>query len=371
MIHRLRTLALAALLTTGSAIGVVAAAPTASADTQICDQFGSTTIQSKYVVQNNRWGTSAQQCINVTSTGFSITTQQGVAATNGAPTAYPSIYLGCHYTNCSPGSPLPMQLSQIGSVPSSISYAFVSGATYDAAYDIWLDPTPKTNGVNQTEIMIWFNRQGSIQPVGSQTGTATVGGRGWAVWTGNNGANNVVSYVAPAPIPSWSFNVLDFINDTKSRGFAQSSWFLTSVQAGFEPWQGGVGLGVSSFSTSVTGGGGGGGGGGTPGVSCAVSYTKSQWTGGFTGNVMITNGSASAVNGWTLAWTFPGDSKVTSAWNAQVTQSGTAVTARDAGFNASIGANGGTQSFGFQGTWSANNASPTAFSLNGTACTVS
>src|SRR5947208_3587525 len=201
MRRAIRALAAAALLA-GASITTFAVAGPASADTQICDQYGSTTIGGRYVVMNNRWGTSAQQCINVTSTGFSIASQQGTGSTSGAPVSYPAVYYGCHYTNCSPGTVLPKQLSTITSATSSIDYTFVSGATYDASYDIWLDPTPKKDGVNQQEVMIWFNRQGSIQPIGSVVGNATIGGRGWQVWQGNNGTNAVISYVAPSPIPS-------------------------------------------------------------------------------------------------------------------------------------------------------------------------
>ena len=248
-----RAIAAAGLLAAGALVAIVVAGP-AQADTQICEQYGSTTIQNKYVVQNNRWGTSAQQCINVTSTGFAITSQQGSAPTNGAPVSYPSIFVGCHYTNCSPGTNLPKQVSSISSVNSSISFNYVSGATYDAAYDIWLDPSPKTDGVNQMEIMIWFNRQGSIQPIGSVVGNTTIGGRSWQVWQGSNGSNNVISYVAPSAINSWNFSVLDFINDVRNRGAITNSWYLTSIQAGFEPWQGGAGLAVTSFSADVNGG---------------------------------------------------------------------------------------------------------------------
>jgi hypothetical protein len=229
----------------------VATSGSAQADTTICDQYGSTTIQGRYVVQNNRWGTSAQQCINVTSTGFRIATQQGSSPTNGAPVSYPSVFLGCHYTNCSPGSTLPMQVSRIRNASSSISYQY-AGGTYNASYDIWLDPTPKTNGVNQMEIMIWFNRQGPIQPIGSAVGNTTIAGRSWQVWRGSNGSNNVISYVASSTINSWSFNVLDFVNDVRARGAITNSWYLTSIQAGFEPWNGGVGLAVNNFSASVS-----------------------------------------------------------------------------------------------------------------------
>ncbi len=247
----MRIRALFAALFVAAGVAVAPVTP-AQADVTICDQYGSTTIQGRYVVQNNRWGSSATQCIYVTSTGFRITTQQGSAPTNGAPLSYPSVFLGCHYGNCSPGSNLPMQVSRIRSATSSINYRYVSG-TYNASYDIWLDPTPKTTGVNQMEIMIWFNRQGSIQPIGSVVGNTTIGGRSWQVWRGSNGANNVISYVAPSPITSWSFSVLDFINDVRARGAITTSWYLTSIQAGFEPWNGGVGLAVENFSASVSG----------------------------------------------------------------------------------------------------------------------
>ncbi len=245
----IRALTSAVVLAAGT---ILTGAAPAHADVTICDQFGSTTIQGRYVVQNNRWGSSATQCINVTSTGFRITTQQGSKPTNGAPLSYPSVFLGCHYTNCSPGSTLPLQVSRIRSAPSSITYRYVGG-TFDAAYDIWLDPTPKTNGVNQMEIMIWFNRQGPIQPVGGVTGNTSIGGRSWQVWQGNNGSNNVISYVAPSPITSWSFSVLDFVNDVRARGLITTAWYLTSIQAGFEPWSGGGGLSVDTFSASVSG----------------------------------------------------------------------------------------------------------------------
>src|SRR4051812_36181139 len=322
MRRAIRALAAAALLVAGGVTAFVVAGP-AAADTQICEQYGSTTIGGRYVVMNNRWGTSAQQCINVTSTGFAIQTQQGTGNTSGAPVSYPAIYYGCHYTNCSPGTNLPMQVSSISSATSSISYQFVSGATYDAAYDIWLDPTPKKDGVNQQEIMIWFNRQGSIQPIGSVVGNATIGGRSWEVWRGSNGSNAVVSYVAPSPITSWSFSVLDFINDVKNRGAITSSWYLTSIQAGFEPGIGGAGLAVNSFSATVNGGGGptppttpptSTPPGGT--AACRVTYGTNVWGGGFTADVTVANTGNAAVNGWSLGFTLPAGQAITNSWNA-------------------------------------------------------
>ncbi|MFF3290416.1 cellulose binding domain-containing protein [Streptomyces sp. NPDC003023] len=371
MRHRLRAFATALLLAVGLPAAMLAAAPAAQAGVEICEQYGSTTVQGRYVVQNNRWGTSATQCLDVTDSGFTVTRADGSVPTNGAPKSYPSVFNGCHYTNCSPGTELPKQVSTIGSAPTSISYGFVDNAVYNASFDIWLDPEPRTDGVNRTEIMIWFNRVGPIQPIGSRNGSATVGGRTWEVWTGNNGGNDVISFVAPSALPSWSFDVMDFVDQTVSRGMAAADWYLTSVQAGFEPWQGGAGLSVNSFSSTI---GPDDGGGeeeppGEPAGGCQVGYSTNVWTGGFTAEVTIRNDGAAAVDGWNLGFTLPAGQSVTNAWNATVTPSGGAVTARDSGFNGRIQA-GGTQSFGFQGTYTGSFAEPARFTLNGTPCDV-
>jgi endo-1,4-beta-xylanase len=122
--------------------------------------------------------------------------------------------------------------------------------------------------------------------------------------------------------------------------------------------------GSAAVTWTIAGSGGGGGGGGT----CHVTYTKaSEWVGGFVANITINNTGTSAINGWTLKYAFPGDQKITNAWNATVTQSGAAVSATNLGFDATI-APGGNVSYGYQGTWTTNDTAPSSFSLNGTAC---
>ena len=105
------------------------------------------------------------------------------------------------------------------------------------------------------------------------------------------------------------------------------------------------------------------------GGTCHVAYsTTSQWTGGFTAGVTINNTGTSAINGWTLKFTFPGDQHITSSWNGTASQSGESVTITNASYNGAIAA-GGNTSIGFQGTWTNSDAAPSSFSVNGTACT--
>ncbi|MEV4344518.1 non-reducing end alpha-L-arabinofuranosidase family hydrolase [Actinoplanes sp. NPDC049596] len=107
---------------------------------------------------------------------------------------------------------------------------------------------------------------------------------------------------------------------------------------------------------------------GAAATGCSVTYAvSSQWQGGFGANVSITN-LGDAVSGWTLTWSYAAGQSVTQAWNATVTQSGSAVTAKNAGYNGSIATNG-TVSFGFNGSWTGSNPVPATFALNGVTCT--
>ncbi|MDX3312986.1 glycoside hydrolase family 6 protein [Streptomyces sp. NPDC054884] len=104
-------------------------------------------------------------------------------------------------------------------------------------------------------------------------------------------------------------------------------------------------------------------------VPCSVDYkVQNDWGSGFTAAVTVTNNSA-AKSSWAVKWSYAGSQKVTNAWNAKVTQAGTAVTAANETYNGTL-ATGGSVSFGFQGTYSGSNAVPTAFTLDGVTCNV-
>jgi glucuronoarabinoxylan endo-1,4-beta-xylanase len=103
-------------------------------------------------------------------------------------------------------------------------------------------------------------------------------------------------------------------------------------------------------------------------AGCSVDYAvSSQWQGGFGANVTLTN-LGDPLTGWTLTWSYGAGQTVTQAWNATVTQSGAAVTAKDVGYNGAVATNGSV-SFGFNGSWTGSNPAPTSFAVNGVACT--
>lgn len=99
---------------------------------------------------------------------------------------------------------------------------------------------------------------------------------------------------------------------------------------------------------------------------CEVEYrVASDWGMGYVADVTVR--SLSPLDGWTVAWSYPGSQRVTSLWNGAVTQAGNAITVRNLDYNKVQAANVAF-SFGLQGSYEGVNGSPTSFSLNGVSC---
>ncbi|HEY4021449.1 MAG TPA: ricin-type beta-trefoil lectin domain protein [Pseudonocardiaceae bacterium] len=264
MNHPLRTAG--ALLLAAAAALLLAAAPSAVAApaSTDCSQNGSTSIEGgQYIIQDNEWNSSAQQCITYTSgTAWSVSTANFSPPPGGAPNTYPSIYQGCHWGSCTSGSSMPIQVSNLGSATTSWDTSQPASGAYDVAYDIWFNSTPTTGGQpDGTELMIWLNSRGGVSPFGSQTGTSTVDGDNWNVWTGQQTSWKIISYVLnPGGTSFTNLDLKAIIGDAVNRGSINPANYLIDVEAGFEIWQGGQGLATNSFSVSTTAGGGGSGG---------------------------------------------------------------------------------------------------------------
>ena len=88
--------------------------------------------------------------------------------------------------------------------------------------------------------------------------------------------------------------------------------------------------------------------------SFSIAYTQNDWGTGATVNITITNNDSTAISGWTLKWSFPGNQKITNLWGGSFTQTGTSVTVTNAAYNSTIPANKG-KNLGFNISKCSNN----------------
>jgi chitinase len=100
-------------------------------------------------------------------------------------------------------------------------------------------------------------------------------------------------------------------------------------------------------------------------TSATATYTKTQdWGSGFEGKWTVKNTGTTTISSWTVEWDFPSGTSVASAWDADVTSTGTHWTARNKSWNGAL-APGASVSFGFNGSGS---GSPSTCRLNGGGC---
>ncbi|MEU1079830.1 glycoside hydrolase family 18 chitinase [Streptomyces sp. NPDC005908] len=100
-------------------------------------------------------------------------------------------------------------------------------------------------------------------------------------------------------------------------------------------------------------------------TSATATYVKTQdWGSGFEGKWTVKNTGTTSLSSWTVEWDFPSGTSVTSAWDADVTSSGTHWTAKNKSWNGTL-APGASISFGFNGSGS---GSPANCQLNGGSC---
>ncbi|HUO57373.1 MAG TPA: hypothetical protein VMV05_04260, partial [bacterium] len=226
-----------------------------------CAQYQTVTTASTpaYDVQTNYWNKGScptTQCLWIDNVTGDFAVTAGDFTCSNTVATYPSIYYGCHFGNCSPGTNLPMAVSLLQCVTSSWTVSTTDTGYWNAAYDIWFSTTTNTTSYSGgAELMIWMDYMPGTGPGGSlKASGVTIDGATWNVNEGPVGWN-YIAYLANNPVTQFdNMDILAFINDSVSRGYIQPSWYLAAIEAGNELRTGGVPFGSSGFSANVNGG---------------------------------------------------------------------------------------------------------------------
>lgn len=228
--------------------------------TALCGSFGSTTA-GPYTFYHNNWGASAassgSQCTTFNDLSSNTASWSTSWSWAGGATSVKS------YSNVALEN-VGKQISAVSSINSVWKYRCVLGLRMtcplecgkmltlhvmhsytgsniiaDVAYDLWLAPTK--GGTNQYEIMVWLAAYGGAGPIsstGSAIATVTIAGYSWKVFKGPNGDTTVFSFVASSTITNFSGDLnLFFKYLVSDQGVSNSAW-ITSLQAGTEPFTG-------------------------------------------------------------------------------------------------------------------------------------
>jgi hypothetical protein len=371
---RLRLLAAATVLIVAGGTAAVASAAS-DQPVELCGRYQTSPVKhSRYIVMNNVWGATTQQCLELASDGAFRVRRTSHRNTDAAA-AYPSIYAGCHWGACTRGTPLPLPVDEIRSARSTWHADTGAPGVWNATYDLWFHTTADVNrSPDGAEVMIWLDRSGGANPSGTVVArNVRLAGAVWDVWH-EDSAWNYVAYVRTSPTSSVrNLDLRAFTLDAVSRGYVHRSWYLSGVEAGFEIWRDGAGLASRSFSVTVARGGSPLSRASTAPAAlpsrrpaCAVRWTTNVWSSGLLTSVIVTNAGPPAPE-WTVSWAFADDQRIGTDWGVQTTQSGRRVVARSAAYNRRL-PGGATVTFGFQASHGGAPRAPTDVRLNGVPC---
>jgi Glycosyl hydrolase family 12 len=218
-----------------------------------------TAVAGGYIVQNNRYGTTAPECVQLSGgTGFQVTQSSIAKPVAGGPGAYPSAYQGCHWGQCGSGglSVAPIRVANLipGSVNTSWSTVLQASGAWNAAYDIWFGKMPSETGhPDCTELMVWLSYTDGVRPFGTPIATGvSIGDYVYDVWAGQQRWGDTITYeMAPGISSVTGLDIGTLAQDAVSRGYLSNSCYLLDIEAGFEIWQAGAGLTTSGFTVRL------------------------------------------------------------------------------------------------------------------------
>ncbi|MBO0916677.1 GH12 family glycosyl hydrolase domain-containing protein [Streptomyces laculatispora] len=212
-----------------------AAAPAQAAIWSSSDQWGNYTTSDGYTLYNNIWSSGAgSQSIWANSSS-----NWGVSADHpntGGIKSYPNAK-----------KVVGKSITALSSLTSNYNVTVPSSGAYNTSYDIW-------DTDYDYELTLWVNHNGAVGPLGTSQGTVTLGGHSWTVYKGDNGANQVFSFLRTSDSVSGSVDILPilkWIKDTKgwwgneTIGDVQFGYEITSSPGGLNFTTNGFGVSAS------------------------------------------------------------------------------------------------------------------------------
>lgn len=243
---------------------------TSTTSVTLATQYAAATIATdkpnkNYFVHTNWWHLFNGQQLNVNGLGFKVSDPNNVSSSSsdGAPTGYPSLFIGSYQGRTSVGSNLPKQVQSLTSIPTimNTNASSVGTSNINASYDVWF--TPNASPLSDTAsappaggayLMVWLFKPSSRQPRGgvrSSGHTVNNVTGSWDVWVDSSNPP-VISYVSTTARDQLSFDLAAFIKDSVANNYGiTNSMYLSIVFGGFEIWGGGNNLSLDKFCVKV------------------------------------------------------------------------------------------------------------------------
>jgi hypothetical protein len=241
----------ALILTAGLTLTGGVGAPAASGSTCTHWALGNEASGTQVVINADNWD-GGNACLNVDGgADFSVASQN--MPYNPDTLAYPNVSIGCSGGYCSTGSGLPVPEPTAAPVVTWSTVNSSPGSKFDTTLDLLFSNTFTSSPPIDAEVMVMINSSGytALGLPGSGSPIAAIDGTLWYYQYRTTGAWPRIQFAAVTSEDSVTDLALaPFFAYANGLGALPSNLSLVQLCAGNELWQGGTGLGTTSFSVS-------------------------------------------------------------------------------------------------------------------------
>ncbi len=236
-------------------LGVGPAAAANGTGTPLCGLRMVSLDGNTVIAMANAWNTPARlrahSCVTATAgPRLRIVGSPGSRPLSGNPLGYPALFVGAFEGHATTKAVLPQAVADPR--PLKVSWRWTAPAgVFAAALDLWVDARAAPPGRPQRELQIWLAHRGAVRPAGTKLAVVSVSGVRYQLWRKGSGIGSVVTYQRLAPTTVVAhLDLRAILRDSQARHLVPVRGHLTTVQAGFEVWSGGVGLATTAFAVS-------------------------------------------------------------------------------------------------------------------------
>jgi hypothetical protein len=224
----------------------------------LCRQYQHVKVKkgksATYVVKNDFWGTNKMCLKNSRRRPNFRVTKTGRNKIGGRVESFPYILRGCSWGVCSPKAKLPAKVKKLHRPEATWHARTKARGVWNAALELWFSKHKLKNGqANGAELMIWLNTRRLPK---SSHRTVHIDHTTWylAHWR-TSGHGKTWNYIQFRRVSRRSgvtkLRLGPFIRTAEREHWIRPSYWMLNIEAGFEIWHGGRGLGTKTFSARV------------------------------------------------------------------------------------------------------------------------
>jgi Glycosyl hydrolase family 12 len=232
----------------------VSAQPVSASRHALCRKYQHIAVKTRsgtaFAVRNDFWGTNGFCLRNSGLRPNFKVTRSDPNTINGRVMSFPYILRGCSWGVCTAKARLPARVSALRKPEASWRARTRAPGQWNASLELWFAKhRMRTGQADGAELMIWLKTRNLPK---SSLRVVRIDHTKWYLvhWvaSGQGRTWNYIQFRRVRPVKGVSgLRLWPFIKKSEQMGWVRPADWMLNIEAGFEIWSGGKGLGTKSF----------------------------------------------------------------------------------------------------------------------------